>query len=157
MSEKTYKVVCTLPNASTVINDVPFELIDGHMVATGVDEQHADFFKRIDGYRVVGEGDPIPGPDRSEQDPRDNGLGGATGANQTAGSETQTQTGSETQTGTEKPLEDMTVGEIEALLADHPAAWREVEDAEHKREKPRTGVHNAVQTAKAKAEENDQA
>jgi hypothetical protein len=39
-----------------------------------------------------------------------------------------------------KPIADMGVAEIKALLAEHPSAWGDVEAAEMAREEPRKGV-----------------
>jgi hypothetical protein len=51
-----------------------------------------------------------------------------------------------------KPIDEMTVAEIKALLDESPNHWRAVADAEAARDKPRDGVTVAVEEAKAKTQ-----
>jgi len=46
------KVTCTRPNASELINGVPFAREDGAMVAYGVSDEAASVFAECDGYIV---------------------------------------------------------------------------------------------------------
>ncbi len=46
------KVTCTLPNASELINGVKFEVVDGVVVADGLEDDVAAQFDGIPGYEI---------------------------------------------------------------------------------------------------------
>jgi hypothetical protein len=53
------KVICTRPNASTLISGVRFEACpSGGMISEEIDEETAAHFLSISGYRDAGEGSP---------------------------------------------------------------------------------------------------
>lgn len=49
------QIKCTLQNASTEINGIKFEDVDGVMVSEPVEAEVADQFRGINGYELVGE------------------------------------------------------------------------------------------------------
>ncbi|HED34956.1 MAG TPA: hypothetical protein ENJ08_12225 [Gammaproteobacteria bacterium] len=53
MSEKKYKITCTLPHAATEINGVSFTDVEGGLIAENISAREALHFKKIPGYEVV--------------------------------------------------------------------------------------------------------
>lgn len=47
------RILCTLPNASTLINGIPFIADQAGMLSGEVDTETAEHFSRIPGYAVV--------------------------------------------------------------------------------------------------------
>lgn len=58
------KVICTLPNAGTVINGVKFTADRGQMISEDVTEAAAAGFTAIPGYRTVMAEQKKPSPDK---------------------------------------------------------------------------------------------
>lgn len=56
------KVICTLPNASELINDVKFVSHKDGMVSEEISDEQAANFTAIPGYRLVGEAQKTDDP-----------------------------------------------------------------------------------------------
>ncbi|HDR9163617.1 TPA: hypothetical protein QDB28_004021 [Burkholderia vietnamiensis] len=63
----TIKVLCTLPNASTLINGVKFEPVEGGVQSVDeLTQAHIDHFSSITGYSII-DADAPTGDDSDEE------------------------------------------------------------------------------------------
>ena len=63
------RVLCTLPNAGSVINGVSFSKGEGGRVSEEISQPQADRFAAIPGYEIVA-GAAKPEPDKAPEQPK---------------------------------------------------------------------------------------